>query len=97
MPELPDVEVYKRYLDATALHKTIAKGQVKDAGILEGVSAPKLCHTLEQRQFEATRRHGKHLLVELDQGPWLTLHFGMTGTSSILKRWIRTPNTIACS
>ncbi|MFW6324478.1 MAG: DNA-formamidopyrimidine glycosylase family protein, partial [Desulfovibrionales bacterium] len=24
MPELPDVEVFKRYLDATALHKTIA-------------------------------------------------------------------------
>jgi formamidopyrimidine-DNA glycosylase len=30
MPELPDVEVYKRYLDATSLHKTIRDVKVED-------------------------------------------------------------------
>lgn len=28
MPELPDVENYKRYLDRTALHKTIKQAEV---------------------------------------------------------------------
>ena len=39
MPELPDVEVFKRYLDSTALHKTIIAVEVKSAAILEGVTA----------------------------------------------------------
>ena len=34
---------------------------------------------LQGNKFESTRRHGKHLFVELDDGPWLLLHFGMTG------------------
>jgi formamidopyrimidine-DNA glycosylase len=34
---------------------------------------------LEGRKFESTRRHGKHLFVELDEGPWLLLHFGKKG------------------
>ena len=79
MPELPDVEVFKRYLDATALHKKIIDVEVKSASILEGVSSQKLQETLKGRQFQSTHRHGKHLLTALDQGPWLTLHFGMTG------------------
>jgi formamidopyrimidine-DNA glycosylase len=79
MPELPDVEVFRRYLEATALHKTITEVQIRAASLLKGISPPKLRHTLVQRQLKATRRHGKHLLVQLNQGPWLTLHFGMTG------------------
>jgi len=80
MPELPDVEVFKRYLDATALHKTITDVEVKSTRILDGVSASKLQKTLQGQQFQETHRHGKHLLVALDQGGvWLTLHFGMTG------------------
>jgi formamidopyrimidine-DNA glycosylase len=34
MPELPDVEVFKRYLDATALNQKIARVSVKNRRVL---------------------------------------------------------------
>jgi len=91
MPELPDVEVFKRYLDATALHKTITEVEVETAQILEGVSISKLQKSLKGRQFQSTHRHGKHLLVALDQDPWLTLHFGMTGFLKYFKDMDKEP------
>ena len=79
MPELPELEVFKRYVDSTSLHQDIEIVEVKNGKILGGVSASGLKRGLEGRKFESTRRHGKHLFVELDKGPWLLLHFGMTG------------------
>lgn len=78
MPELPDVEVFRRYVDSTSLHQKIASVDVKNEKILGGVSARKLQSTLKGRTFESTRRHGKNLFVGLDGG-WLLMHFGMTG------------------
>jgi formamidopyrimidine-DNA glycosylase len=79
MPELPDVEVFKRYIDSTSLHQKIESVEVRDRRILGGVSARKLQSTLKGRTFESTRRHGKNLFVGLDGGGWLLMHFGMTG------------------
>lgn len=79
MPELPDVELFKRYLDANALHRTIANVEVEDSRILHGISAASFRSKLNGACLEGSRRHGKHLLVRLDSGGWLTLHFGMTG------------------
>ncbi len=78
MPELPDVEVFRRCLEATALHQAIARVDVRDRGVL-GVSPRALRGGLAGRAFTGTRRHGKHLFVATDGGPWLVLHFGMTG------------------
>jgi formamidopyrimidine-DNA glycosylase len=85
MPELPDVEVFKRYLDATSLHQKIGSMEVKNKTILGEVSANKLRETLEGRELESTRRHGKHLFVQLDNDDWLMLHFGMTGSLKYFK------------
>jgi formamidopyrimidine-DNA glycosylase len=79
MPELPDVEIYKRYLDEHALRQTIADVAVNDARILHGLPAEAFIARLRGNRFEDSRRHGKHLLVRLRDGGWLTLHFGMTG------------------
>jgi len=79
MPELPDVEVIKHYLDSTSLHQTIEKVTVRNPKILGNVSPRVLREALTARKFQTTRRHGKYLLVHLDGGSWLTLHFGMTG------------------
>ena len=80
MPELPDVELYKRHLDATCLGLTIRHVVVGDARILADVSATELAHRLEGARINASRRHGKHLLVDLGAPGWLTLHFGMNGS-----------------
>jgi formamidopyrimidine-DNA glycosylase len=79
VPELPDLEVFKRYVDSTSLHQNIETIEVKDGRVLGGASAGELKRGLQGNKFESTRRHGKHLFVELDDGPWLLLHFGMTG------------------
>ncbi len=79
MPELPDVAHFKKYLDATSLHRTVRRVRVLDGEMLQGVSARRFRGELEGRRFEATARHGKFLLVELDSGKYLVLHFGMTG------------------
>jgi formamidopyrimidine-DNA glycosylase len=79
MPELPEVETFKRYLDATSLHQRIRDVNVLSSDLLEGVSARELTHQLKGRQFESSKRHGKHLFVRTDKDLWLRLHFGMTG------------------
>jgi formamidopyrimidine-DNA glycosylase len=86
MPELPDVEIFKRYLDATSLHQRIADVDVRSAHILKETSARELALGLKGRRFESSRRHGKHLFVRADEDLWLRLHFGMTGSLQYLKR-----------
>ena len=85
MPELPDVESFKRYLDATSLHQRIDAVNVRNAHVLQDVSGPELARQLNGRQFECSRRHGKHLFVRADNRVWLRLHFGMTGFLNYFK------------
>jgi formamidopyrimidine-DNA glycosylase len=79
MPELPDVEMYKRHLDESALRRTIERVVVNDARILGRLPPDVFVSRLAGNRLEESRRHGKHLLVRLMRDGWLTLHFGMTG------------------
>jgi formamidopyrimidine-DNA glycosylase len=85
MPELPDVEIFKRYLDATSLHQCIDDVDVRNAYILRETSARELARGLKGRCFESSRRHGKHLFVRAGDHVWLRLHFGMTGSLEYFK------------
>ena len=91
MPELPDVETFKRYLDATSLHQRITGVDVRSAYVLKGVSARELERRLKGRSFESSCRHGKHLFVRADGDLWLRLHFGMTGSLHYFKCDQRAP------
>jgi len=93
MPELPEVETFKRYLDATSLHQRITAVEVSDAYVLKGVSARELAGRLKGRQFENSRRHGKHVFVRAGDALWLRLHFGMTGSLEYLNRDEVAPKT----
>ncbi len=86
MPELPDVEVFRRYLDSTGLHKRIDHVEIRDPGLLEGVTAGELEDALDGASLEETRRRGKHLMARISRGQWLTLHFGMTGFLKYYKK-----------
>jgi len=79
MPELPDVEGFKRTLAKTALGKTINRVVVNDARILNKLAVRTFVSRLQGAKLVAARRHGKHLMAQIDRGGWLTLHFGMTG------------------
>jgi formamidopyrimidine-DNA glycosylase len=80
MPELPDVEGFRRVL-AGHIGEPIRAVRVYGPGVLRGVSARRLSETLCGRRFEDPRRHGKWLVAPLG-GPVLILHFGMTGSLS---------------
>ena len=80
MPELPDVQVFKEYLDSTSLHREIGEAAIHDAErMLDGISGSELARLLKGRELTVTRRHGKHLFTRADDDGWLRLHFGMTG------------------
>lgn len=85
MPELPDVEGFKRVLARNALRKTIARVVVRDARILGKLSARTFASRLQDARLVAARRHGKHLMAHIDHGGWLTLHFGMTGALQFVR------------
>jgi len=93
MPELPEVETFKRYLDSTSLHQRVTGVAVRDVYVLKRISARELARRLKGRRFENSRRHGKHLFVRAGNELWLRLHFGMTGWLQYLKRDEETPNT----
>ena len=78
MPELPDVEVFRRYLDATSLKKRIEHAWVPDSRVLDRTPQT-IRRALTGSTIESTSRHGKHLFAHLDTGRVLVLHFGMTG------------------
>ncbi|MFD7502935.1 Fpg/Nei family DNA glycosylase [Streptomyces sp. NPDC059850] len=78
MPELPDVEGFRRTLSSCAQGHRIERVEVADPGVLRGVTAARLRRELEGRRFAAPRRHGKWLIAPTE-GATLILHFGMTG------------------
>lgn len=80
MPELPEVEAYRR-LAERALHRPIAAVLAPDAWFLKGgTDAAALAAALVGRSFVTARRTGKLLLLDTDAaGPTLGLRFGMTG------------------
>ncbi len=84
MPELPDVEAMRQYLQATSLHQQIEGVELHAAEVLLEDEARELKKELVGRSFASTRRHGKYLFVALDgeedkAEAHLVLHFGMTG------------------
>lgn len=79
MPELPDVGVFKRYLDATSLHKTIERVDLRDERMLGRTTGREFRRALTGDRFEGSRRHGKYLFAMLGRQGALVLHFGMTG------------------
>jgi len=85
MPELPDVEELKQYMDSTSLHKTITKVTVEDTQILENISVKELEKELNGEKLQSTHRHGKYLFVKLSSGKYLLMHFGMTGKLKYFK------------
>jgi len=78
MPELPDVEGFRRELSNTLPGRQVRGVDVLDAGVLRNTSARTLACKLTGHRFEKPRRHGKWLILPTD-GPTLLVHSGMTG------------------
>jgi formamidopyrimidine-DNA glycosylase len=78
VPELPDVEQFRRFLARHAVGATIVRVVTTDPGILRNVSGEALDRSLRGHRFDEPGRHGKWLLA-WTTGPAVLIHFGMTG------------------
>jgi formamidopyrimidine-DNA glycosylase len=78
MPELPDVEHFRRTFARRATGRRVEEVVVTDPGILRNASAREIDDALRGHRFEEVERRGKWL-VAWTGGPALLLHFGMTG------------------
>ena len=78
MPELPDVEGFRRELTRTLPGRRVRDVEVRDAAILRNTTARALKRHLNGHRFGKPIRHGKWLLLPTD-GPTLLVHSGMTG------------------
>lgn len=81
MPELPEVETVRRLLEANVLGRTIRTVHLSGLRLRERV-ARDLPKRLAGRRLMTARRHGKYLLLDLDDGGTLLSHLGMSG------RWL---------
>ncbi len=84
MPELPDVETFKRRVADRCCGRIIDHVTVSDPGILEGISVRDLERRLKGVRVESAHRHGKHLLLELRGAGILAMHFGTNGYPQIV-------------
>ena len=79
MPELPEVEAYRRLAESSALGRTITRVHAPDRWYLKhGVDEAALGSLVGER-FVAARRRGKLLLLDTGSGPTVGLRFGMSG------------------
>jgi formamidopyrimidine-DNA glycosylase len=85
MPELPDVESYRRFVQRRGLRRLIRRIDTLDPTRVEGARPADLARRLAGRSFRRATRHGKWLFLETD-GPALALHFGMTGDLAFPER-----------
>jgi formamidopyrimidine-DNA glycosylase len=86
VPELPDVEGFRRYWSRYAAGKRVRQVDVPKPAIARNRSAAALTRELRGRRLEGPARRGKWMLAPSD-GPTLLLHFGMTGGLVWSSRW----------
>ena len=78
MPELPDVEGFKRYWARHASGQRVKEVRVPNPAIVRNTSPSAVARALKGRRLERPSRHGKWMFAPAG-GPILLLHFGMTG------------------
>ena len=78
MPELPDVEGYRRVVIGYAVGQPISNVEVRDCGVIRNRPCDAFVDELRGHTLMAPGRIGKWLLAHTD-GPTLIIHFGMTG------------------
>jgi len=84
MPELPDVEGFKRTA-AKCIGRTVQRIGVGDPGMLKGVSAATVKRRLRGGRIESVRRFGKHLFLDFGRIGSIEMHFGTNGSLRLVK------------
>ena len=78
VPELPDVEGWKRYAARYAEGQRVRRVRVPDKQVLRNISPRGLARALSGQRLGHPERYGKWLVIPAKNGQ-LAVHFGMTG------------------
>ncbi len=80
MPELPEVEIIRRHLDAELRERTIRNARIRRRDLVLNLpTARALASKLEDRRIRRVDRRGKNLLFRLDNEAVLQTQIRMTG------------------
>ena len=78
MPELPDVEGFRRYFARHARGSLVEAVEAPDRVLVRNRTPQALGRAIGDQRFEAPARHGKWLIAPIG-GQEVLMHFGMTG------------------
>jgi formamidopyrimidine-DNA glycosylase len=84
MPELPEVEITARLLDAAVSGAVIAGAHAPGVNTLKSFDPP--LHALTDSRITGVQRRGKHLIVESDRGLALLVHLMSAGRLQLYER-----------
>ena len=80
MPEIPEVEAFKKYLETSSLHKTIDSVTASDPKVIHGSTAAVFKKLLTGNSFTTVERVGKMLEISLKTSDEkILMHFGLDG------------------
>jgi formamidopyrimidine-DNA glycosylase len=80
MPELPEVEAWRRLAERTVVGRRIERVTVNEDTIVLEDRPRRIARALKGARITAAERRGKHLWLETDRRPWPLFHFGMSGS-----------------
>jgi formamidopyrimidine-DNA glycosylase len=86
MPELPEVEHRLQYFKRVAIGERVLRVAVSAPNMIKSPAVRSFAAGLAGRQFVGASRRGKYLLVDLDNGRTLILHFGMGGDLHVYEK-----------
>ena len=95
MPELPEVESFRKFIDKTSLGKKIEIARLAAKNMLLQTKEKDLVRALEGNTMKETFRHGKFLFIKLATDQSLMLHFGLTGDVEYIKPGESAPEKFA--
>jgi formamidopyrimidine-DNA glycosylase len=78
VPELPDVEHFRRTFAELGPGRVVREVLVTDPGIIRNADPVEVDRAMRGRRLREPERRGKWLIAPTD-GPALLIHFGMTG------------------
>lgn len=95
MPELPEVESARRYLEDTSLKKEISRVELRYEHMLQDTSKAALTKALKGNKLTGVYRHGKFLFLKLAKEGYLLIHFGLTGDVVFVEKGEKEPRFTA--
>jgi len=79
MPEMPEVEIIRRYLDTQVAGKTIMNLDIRLPRMIKWPNVEGFRALVTGRTIKGMNRRGKYLLMELDNDSKVVFHLRMTG------------------